>query len=160
MQNLCFVLLLAAESPTRSCSDPPDRERGDTKYYFDVGFCVLFPFYDDIRYICCSPVTQTSPKTFDESVSLCSSWGMGLAKFFSLQERDLITSIYCKGNCASLSLILKTIFVGVDGLEGSGNKLRTALHNPDGLSCEGPTFCSSVLKWHGTQVKDPPTFFC
>ncbi len=110
MQNFCFVLLLAAEAPTRSCSDPPDRERGDTKYYFDVGFCVLFPFYDDIRYICCSPVTQTSPKTFDESVSLCSSWGMGLARFFSLQERDLITSIYCKGNCVSLSLISKGIF--------------------------------------------------
>ncbi len=123
------------------------------------GFLRALPF---LRWyplnICCSPVTQTSPKTFDESVSLCSSWGMGLAKFFSLQERDLITSIYCKGNCASLSLILKTIFVGVDGLEGSGNKLRTALHNPDGLSCEGPTFCSSVLKWQGTQVKDPLTF--
>ena len=43
-QIFCFVLLLASEAPTRSCSDPPDRERGDTKYYFDVGFCVLFPF--------------------------------------------------------------------------------------------------------------------
>ncbi len=75
------------------------------------GFLRALPF---LRWyplnICCSPVTQTSPKTFDESVSLCSSWGMGLAKFFSLQERDLITSIYCKGNCVSLSLISKSIF--------------------------------------------------
>ncbi len=79
-----------------SCTDTPDRETDDKKYYYDVRIYTYLAI--SIWTLCnklCPKFKSTGPpSTFAEGEQMCTSWSMSLASFATQSELDAIAEIH------------------------------------------------------------------